>query len=339
VAGNSVTWITASYAGSREKDTLDGIVIHRAGSRHTVYLHAVRAYRRQQKHDVIIDAENGIPFFTPLYSRIPVVLLIYHLHRDVWHREYSWLPATIGKFLETRLMPLVYRNKRIVTISDGSKTEIEDLIPRAKVNIVHCGVQENLAPGSKADQPEIVCISRLKRYKCIDLVIRAVSRVQIPSLSLHILGSGDDEQRLKDLADELRLSNVMFHGFVSEAEKLAALQRAWISVNPSPTEGWGITNIEANACGTPAVGARVPGIRDSIVDNKTGLLFEPNNVDDLTQTINLLIRNESLRNSMSKQGIKWAASFSWEKSAGKFFDILQGCAETTAEIHKQNAKD
>lgn len=288
-----------------------------------MYLHAVRVYSQQEKHDVIIDAENGIPFFTPLYSRIPIVLLVYHVHRDVWHREYSWLPATIGKFFETKLMPVFYRNKRIVTISAGSKTEIEDLIPSAEVNIVHCGVQEDLAPGSKADHPEIVCVNRLKKYKCIDLVIRAVARVRIPNLTLHIIGSGDDEQRLKNLVNELGLSNVIFHGFVSEAEKLAALQRAWISVNPSPTEGWGITNIEANACGTPAVGARVPGIRDSIVDNETGLLFEPHNADDLTQKIDLLIRDKSLRKSMSKAAIKWASSFSWENSAAVFLKVLE----------------
>jgi glycosyltransferase involved in cell wall biosynthesis len=280
-------------------------------------------YRRLEKHDIIIDAENGIPFFTPLYCRIPIVLLIYHVHRDVWHREYSWLPATIGKFLELKLMPFVYSRNRIVTISDGSKSEIQDLFRDATVSIVHCGVQENMAPGPKADHPDIVCVSRLKKYKNIDLVIRAVARIESPSLTLHVIGSGDDEQRLKDLAAELGLTNIIFHGFVSEAEKLAALQRAWISVNPSPTEGWGITNVEANACGTPAVGARVPGIRDSIMDNQTGLLFEPNDVDDLTQKLDLLIQDESLRKSLSEQGIKWAASFSWEKSATEFLEVIQ----------------
>ena len=101
------------------------------------------------------------------------------------------------------------------------------------------------------------------------------------------------------------------------------LQRAWIAVNPSPTEGWGITNIEANACGTPAVGANVPGIRDSILDNETGLLFEPNDVNDLTQKLNLLISDDSLRENMSAEGIKWAATFSWDKSATEFLAVLQ----------------
>ena len=288
-----------------------------------MYLHAIRLYVRLEKHDVIIDAENGIPFFTPLYCRIPTVLLIYHVHKDVWHREYAWLPAAIGKLLETRLMPLLYRKNRIVTISAGSKSEIEDLMPSSAVSIVHCGVTDGMAPGQEASNPEIVCINRLKKYKNIDIVIRAVARIEHPMLTLHIIGRGDDEQRLKNLADELGLKNVIFHGFISESEKLTVLQRAWIAVNPSPTEGWGITNIEANACGTPAVGANVPGIRDSILDNETGLLFEPNDVNDLTQKLNLLISDDSLRENMSAEGIKWAATFSWDKSATEFLAVLQ----------------
>ena len=63
-----------------------------------------------------------------------------------------------------------------------------------------------------------------------------------------------------------------FHGFVSEEEKLALLRRTWANLFPSPKEGWGITVMEAAACGTPSLASDSPGLRDSVRDGETGYL-------------------------------------------------------------------
>ena len=101
------------------------------------------------------------------------------------------------------------------------------------------------------------------------------------------------------------------------------MQRAWLAVNPSFVEGWSITNIEANACGTLVIGSRVNGIKDSIIDGKTGILFEYGNEKELAENIKNLLKNNSLRRKMEKESIKWAKNFSWDKSAENTLKILK----------------
>src|SRR5690606_23022506 len=111
--------------------------------------------------------------------------------------------------------------------------------------------------------------------KGVDLLLRAlaIARQERPDLELEIAGSGDDRPRLERLSAELRLGTAArFLGFVDEATKLALLRRAVANVFPSPKEGWGITVMEAAACGTPSLASDSPGLRDSVRDGLTGLL-------------------------------------------------------------------
>ena len=117
-----------------------------------------------------------------------------------------------------------------------------------------------------------------------------------------------------------KLKNVKFWGFVSEKKKIELMQKSWFAINPSFVEGWSITNIEANACGTPVIGSNVHGIKDSIIDKKTGFLFEYGNEKELSEKIKLLLKDAKLRKKMEKEAIKWSKNFSWEKSAQKFIN-------------------
>src|SRR5206468_6536222 len=96
-------------------------------------------------------------------------------------------------------------------------------------------------------------LGRLKRYKGVETAVRAVAlaRSKRPDVTLEIAGQGDDRIRLERLARALRQADaVRFLGFVSEEAKRRLLRRAWAVVLPSPKEGWGISNVEAAACGT-----------------------------------------------------------------------------------------
>ena len=77
--------------------------------------------------------------------------------------------------------------------------------------------------------------------------------------------------------------------------KLNLYQKAWVFMNPSLIEGWGITSIEANACGTPVVASNVPGLRDSVRNPHTGFLVTYGDVDGFVNKITLLLENKSLR--------------------------------------------
>jgi hypothetical protein len=142
------------------------------------------------------------------------------------------------------------------------------------------------------DLDRIGYFGRLKKYKSVDHLLQAMDRLrdEYPRLHLDIIGDGDDKSRLEELSAELKLQDrVTFHGFIDESEKAPLLQKMNFVVNTSSKEGWGLTVVEANACGAPVVAANVPGLRDSVVDGETGLLYEFGNIDDLVTNMRVFL--------------------------------------------------
>lgn len=171
----------------------------------------------------------------------------------------------------------------------------------------------------------LLFLGRLRHYKSVDVVIRAMPQLLevFPNLGLHIAGSGPANETLRSLASQLGiLDHVQFHGFVSEERKKSLLQAAHVVVNPSMKEGWGLTVLEANACGTPVVGARVPGLRDSIVHEDTGLLVPHGDANALAAAVSRLLLDDELRDQMGRRAREWAKRFSWSESAGQFLDFM-----------------
>ena len=132
----------------------------------------------------------------------------------------------------------------------------------------------------------------------------------------------------QELADRLDIkSQVEFTGFVSQQEKVERLRKAWVAVCPSLKEGWGLTNIEANACGTSVIAANSPGLRDSVVDNETGYLYEYGNIDQLAEKLEMILLDDTIRTGLETGGRNWAARFNWDDAADKFLNILQTVAD------------
>jgi len=328
--GNKVTIICGGWEGCNKEEVIEGIKTIRIEKEFSQYLLSPFAYfKLKEKPNIIIDVENGIPFFIPLFSKPTKILHIHHIHKNVWFKE-TWngglknkVIALIGYFLETKVMPFVYRNTKIVTVSESSNEEIKRLFKK-EAEIVYNGVDTNkFKPDEKSKTPEIIFVGRLKKYKSVDVLLKAISSLKNEKIKVYIIGRGDDEERLKKLRKNLNLKHVIFKGFVSENEKIKHLQRAWLAINPSMIEGWSITNIEANACGTPVIGSNVPGIKDSVIDRKTGLLFKYGDEKELAEKIDFLIKNKKIRENMGKEAIKWAKNFSWDKSAEKYLDIIK----------------
>lgn len=321
--GHDVVWFAARVKGRPNIETVDKISIIRAGNKATMYLLAPLYYMRYMlDSDVVIDAENGFPFFTPFFSNKKKILLIHHIHKDVWFKgDVGKIVAYIGYFLETKIMPIAYKNTQIITVSQSSKDEIEKLMPKSKVQIVYNAVSDDYVPGSKSKTPEVIFLGRLKKYKGIDIMLRAISLVD-KNLKVNLVGRGDDETRLKEISKELGLKNVHFLGYVSEKAKKEYLQKAWVAINPSFVEGWSITNIEANASGTIVLGSRVHGVKDSIIDKKTGLLFTYGDEKDLASKLQMLLSDKKMRENMQREAIKFSKRFRWKESAEKFLRII-----------------
>jgi glycosyltransferase involved in cell wall biosynthesis len=224
-------------------------------------------------------------------------------------------------------MPLVYRKCAFITVSESSKRDMQTLnITDKNIEVVHPGVDLGfLAPGQKSPVPLVAYVGRLKEYKSVDVLIKAFSKVlsEVSEAKLVIAGDGDDTKRLKRKVAELGLgSRVTFLGKVSEEKKLQILQEAWVCVNPSMMEGWGITVIEANACGTPVIASDVPGLRDSVYDRQSGMLVPYGHVNLLAAHITHILKDDILRGSLSKYAVTWAKNFEWGKSSEKFISAI-----------------
>ena len=107
--GHSVTWLCGRHSCQAADGEVDGIHVIRRGNTYSVYLQAAWFYlsHLRSQYDVILDSSNGIPFFTPLFSRIPKVVLVHHVHRQVLFRELPWYQAHLVNFLESACVPWV----------------------------------------------------------------------------------------------------------------------------------------------------------------------------------------------------------------------------------------
>ncbi|MBO8161808.1 MAG: glycosyltransferase family 4 protein [Thermosipho sp. (in: Bacteria)] len=330
--GHNVTLFCGSYPNANPYDKIDGIKIMRKGGKYTLYIWAlVYLVKNKDKFDVIIDSENGIPFFSPLlFDKKRVICIMHHVHIEVFDRELPFPLNKIGKLLEGKVMPMLYRESLFVPVSPSTKKEMfEKLFIRGNYfPIVYNGVPfEKLNIGHKKTRaPNLIYFGRVKRYKRIDHIIWVYKRIKqrIKNVRLVIAGKMDRGyfKEILKLNRELNLK-VSFFDNVSEEKKVELLSQSWVYVITSMKEGWGISVIEANACGVPVVGYDVPGLRDSIRNEYSGLLVGNGDVDSLANEVMKLIENPKIRIKFSHNTKLWAERFSWEKSAERFERVLK----------------
>ena len=200
-------------------------------------------------------------------------------------------------------------------------------IPRNSIRVIYNGVDSQaLTPDSseRAEKPVFVYLGRLKRYKRVDTVIRAFASLNLDDATLEIAGTGDYRAPLEGLAQSLHLGNrVKFLGFVPETQKAHLLRRAWASVLASPKEGWGISNLEAAACGTPVIAANSPGIRESVIDGETGFLVPPDDPEAMAAAMRGLVQSPDLVNVLGAAGRRFAQTFTWDRSANETLAHLE----------------
>lgn len=329
--GHQVRFFTARPKGQRFRENIDGIDVYRAGGRFSVYIFAILAYIfiLRRKTDVILDIENGIPFFTPLYSLKPKVCLILHIHQDQFLVELRPVLGRIGKFMERYLISLFYRRCPFVAISETTAKSIREDLKFSRglhVRVIRPGVDRaEYSPGvEKFEEPTVLYLGRVKVYKRLPRLIAMMPTVrqQVPGARLLIAGSGDGLQEAMDTARRLKDGGlVRFLGQVSEGEKVRLFRGAWVLATPSMNEGWGITVMEANACGTPAVAYRVPGLSESISEGKSGLLSK--NDTEFISNIAAILSDLELRQKLSSGAVKWAAGFDWDDTAQQMIDALE----------------
>ena len=326
----------SGFPGSLQTEEIDGLRVIREGGRSLFNFHVPRRYRsqfRNEEYDVVVDDINKIPFYTPWFVDKPLAGIVHHLFGKAIFLEAPFVPASYV-YVAEQVAAKVYRNTPMAVVSESTRQELIGLgFPAGNIVIVPNAVNDRIytpSNGLAPSQPLVGHLGRLKKYKSVDHLLRAFQIVLkgIPQVRLKIIGDGDFRPELERLAAELDIrDHVEFTGYLNQAEKVRQLHQMTVAVNCSAKEGWGLTVIEANACGVPVVASDVPGLRDSVVDEKTGLLYEFGNIEQLAQKIMLILRDENLRNRMRVDALEWGRSFSWEESAKKMIGFLEKVIE------------
>lgn len=322
--GHDVTLLASGWTSAERTGVLDGMRVHRAGTRYTFSIAAPRYYRARLEDgefDVIVEDLNKVPLFTPLWARGPQVLLVHHLFGRTAFAEASF-PVAAATWALERPIPRVYRDVAVQAVSHSTADDLARRgFDRAHIAVIPNGVDLSRYSPDPAEprfaEPTLLYLGRLKRYKRVDLILRAVARLRERGrpVRLIVAGRGDHAKALRRLRAELDLEAVVeMRGFVDDDEKLRLFRRAWVHVLTSPKEGWGITNLEAAACGTPTVASDSPGLRDSVVDGETGLLVPHADVDALADALERLLADDALRARLGDGARVFAERFSWRKA-------------------------
>jgi glycosyltransferase involved in cell wall biosynthesis len=330
--GHTVTLVCSGWPGCAEEETVEGIRIIRRGRRHYFNLvvpFLLRDLARRERFDVLVEDINKIPFYTPWYLNMKTLVVIPHLFATTVFQEIN---PVLGGYIYLAEKPLlsVYGRFNFNVISESTADDmVARGLPRNQVSVIHCGIDRKVyspdPSSAKYDQPTILYLGRLKKYKSVQHLIIAFKKVkaQLPDSRLMIVGAGDYQPSLESLARALDLAaDVEFTGFVPTADKLTRLRRSHVCVLPSIREGWGLTNIEANAVGTAVVAANSPGLKDSVRDGETGFLYDYGNTDQLTERLTRILTQPELRKKLEVGGLAWADKFSWDDAAKKFEQLL-----------------
>ena len=322
--GHQVTLLCSGFPGAPVRATLDGIEVHRVGTRYSFPFAAWPYWRRTLapgRPDVLIEDINKVPLLSPWWGARHTVALVHHLFGTTAFAE-ATLPIATAVWASERPLGWFYRGVPFQAVSESTRLDLVSRgIPAASITVIHNGVDARALtpdPAARSPVPRFAYLGRLKRYKQVDLIVQAFARLAHPSATLDIAGTGDDRPRLEQLARSLDLGDrVRFLGFVTERDKLALLRAAWAMVFTSSKEGWGITNLEAAACGTPVIASDSPGLRDSVRHGETGYLVPHGDVGALATAMRAIADAPDLVTSLGRRGRAFAETFTWDRAAAE----------------------
>ena len=322
--GYDMTLFVAQIPSGLKNENIDGINIIRRGGTYTVYNKAKEHYNKYKScYDFIVDEINGKPFLTPKFvKQKPILALFHQMVCEEWFYEVHFpINYILYYYLERRWLSY-YRNIPIATVSNSSKEDLER-IGTKKIFIVPEGL--NVTPLSKVEQkelePTVVFIGRLKKHKLPHHAIEAFSIIkrEIPTARMWIIGDGYMFKELK----KTNINNVIFYGRVKNELKYELLSKAHLVLVPSVREGWGLVVIESNAMGTPVVAYNVPGLRDSVRDQETGVLVKENSPIGLASAAISLLKDTTWLSKLSSNALAFSRKFSWDNTANEFDKIIK----------------
>jgi glycosyltransferase involved in cell wall biosynthesis len=327
-AGIEVTMRTSFASGQPQMSWRDGYRVIRKAGRYMIFPRAAFSEMMgwHGGSDGLVEIWNGMPFFSPLWARTPHITFLHHVHAEMWEMTLPPQLARMGRVLESRIAPKVYRRTPTVTLSNSSKQElVHDLgFKEHLVHVVPPGIDPRFTPGGpKSETPLIVAAGRLVPVKRFELLIEALVALKPahPDLQAVIVGEGYRRDQLEQQIHEAGAERwISLPGHLTDDQLLDLYRRAWLLASASAREGWGMTLTEAAACGTPAVVTRIAGHVDAVAEGSSGLLADGR--DDLRDAMARVLSDPGLRDRLATGARVHADRFTWAATARGTLEVL-----------------
>jgi len=325
-AGVDIESWTSAVPGRAARIERNGYTIIRRGGRYQVFLRVILRGllgRRLHRPDAVVEIWNGMPFLSPVWFRGRRLVLLHHVHGEMWQMTLPGLLGRLGWLIEHRLAPPFYRRTTIATLSDSSQREIEERMHLSRVAVVPPGISPIFTPGTeRSSTPLVVAVGRLVPVKRFDQLIESFVEVHkmVPTSKFVIVGEGYLRTELEELiATHGAQEWISLPGRISDDELRNLYQRAWLVSSLSLREGWGMSLTEAAACGTPSVAVDIAGHRDAVRNGQSGLLVEPGLV---AGTIASVLLDELQLKALRLGALDYAQSLTWDSAALQLFQLI-----------------
>ncbi|MEM3499910.1 MAG: glycosyltransferase family 4 protein [Candidatus Bilamarchaeaceae archaeon] len=343
--GYGITVISYKHPKCMRNEILSGIKILRIGlfpiagvqpyfKRAIVSAFGVIVYGFKLEYDILLVNQTFPLLPSYLVSKIKRKPIIAVFH-DIYGLKFSLKEKGLIKGLIRGIVELISIKLDydiILTVSESTKRKLVNVgVKENKIHVVGGGVDLNeidFVNEQKSPKPTIIFVGRLVRLKKVENLLLAFKKVitKVHDAELYIVGSGPQENMLKKLAEELDLtSKVFFTGYVSEEEKIRLMKKAWVLVQPSVAEGFGLVLVEANACKTPVIAVDSGGPREVIMEGRTGFLVEANNIGQIAEKIIEILEDKNRILKMGEDGRRVVEeNYTWEKVAERVEKIILG---------------
>lgn len=356
--GAAVRYLTARPAGSRRRESRDGVEITRMGGRFTVYPRVLawmlaRRFARQWRPDAVVDVQNGIPFFTPwvLPRRVPVLCVMHHVHDAQWAAHFPGWAARAGRILEGPVARRCYRRHACVAVSPSTIAAMRQrlrwpgpvyLIPNGisvrsappaavtTATVTPAAVGKRSPTAEDGSGPSLVWVGRLVAHKRVMRLVGIAERLRGSGATIDVVGQGPEAGRLaaeigrRGLGDVLRM-----RGYLPPGQKESLVASSRLHLNTSQGEGWGLCVLEAAALGVPTVAYDVDGLRDAVKHGLTGwLAADGERIEDVVERALKELADPARRARMAEACAAWAAEFDWDRAAGRFAALVGAAIRT-----------
>lgn len=337
--GHSVTILTALYPGAVPQEDLDGMhIIRLRGNRYVQPFVTLPYYLRHMrgKFDVVIEAVNTAPYFTPFFRGKAKSVLLYHqLARQIWFYEAPLPIAAVGFAVLEPMATFMLGKSPATTITVSNSTQADlrrfGFNPQ-RMHIISEGIQRTPLPkldklSNKYQRPTLFAHGSMRAMKRMLHQIQAfeIAKQHIPDLQLHVSGSSSGkygQKVLQYIQASPYAHDITYHGRTTDQQRDNLMRKSHIHLQTATKEGWGITITEANSLGTPCVVYNVDGLRDAVQHGKTGIITNPNPTD-LAAGIVHLLQDQQLYNAVRTAAWEWSKTITFDQSYKDFNRALE----------------